>query len=804
MGITGLIPFLEKASRRANVSEFAGCTVAIDTYCWLHKGAFACADKLVRGEETDVHIKYCLKYVTMLLSKNIKPILVFDGRHLPAKAMTEMKRRESRDISKKRAAELLSLGKIDEARSFMRRSVDITHAMALALIKECRQRNVDCIVAPYEADAQLAYLNVKNYAQLVITEDSDLILFGCTKVLFKMDLDGTGTLVETAKLPLVMKCPIEHYRFDKFRRMCIMSGCDYLASLPGIGLVKARQFVTATQDSDFANALRKLPGFFNRSNLTVTDEYRENFLKAEATFKHQFVYDPIERKMLRLTEPDDEDIELALCVNAGELLEPAVAFQLALGNIEPFTLKKLDHWDPDHRDVTNEKDIKTSSWKDKGIANHPSIWSSSFTQYLSEDKPWMKKVKKVEPIISVPQTRLKKKVVTLVSKYVPETQDESLSIETLTSMYCKEPSVKKQKIDSETDTQYIETFTQDVHNIASTEIEITKNVKQKNKSPILQNRQRSFKKYLENRSDSIMKKLSRFPRTVLDDNIIESKFFNEPKDLDSKVENCVTIEESPEKCVQILEVDKKSIVDCKLHIDTQCTDSLLENSQKENSPNMSQKSPILDSSPKNRNPFKVRSNSDVSSLDNKSLSPNKSEKNPILESIPNNRSPSNSEDSLLQCNEQNSLIPNMTQNSPLESSQKTRNPFKLKSNCSENDSVLVDSEKYSPKMSQKSPILGVQPQSSYDTGYSESIIENTCPYEDMVVPVDPEITKSLYFNESPSPPKVSSQPCLDKFKQGAKKPTCRVPGLRKVTPLPTNQPTLLSKFGFQKRTVLKK
>lgn len=54
MGITGLIPFLEKASSTINVSEFSGSTVAIDTYCWLHKGAFACADKLVRGEDTDV------------------------------------------------------------------------------------------------------------------------------------------------------------------------------------------------------------------------------------------------------------------------------------------------------------------------------------------------------------------------------------------------------------------------------------------------------------------------------------------------------------------------------------------------------------------------------------------------------------------------------------------------------------------------------------------------------------------------------------------------------------------------------
>ena len=37
-------------------------------------------------------------------------------------------------------------------------------------------------MAPHEADAQLAYLNKINVAQIVITEDSDLILFGCEKV----------------------------------------------------------------------------------------------------------------------------------------------------------------------------------------------------------------------------------------------------------------------------------------------------------------------------------------------------------------------------------------------------------------------------------------------------------------------------------------------------------------------------------------------------------------------------------------------------------------------------------------------
>jgi exonuclease-1 len=39
-------------------------------------------------------------------------------------------------------------------------------------------------VAPYEADAQLAYLNKIGVAQVIITEDSDLLLFGCEKVYF--------------------------------------------------------------------------------------------------------------------------------------------------------------------------------------------------------------------------------------------------------------------------------------------------------------------------------------------------------------------------------------------------------------------------------------------------------------------------------------------------------------------------------------------------------------------------------------------------------------------------------------------
>lgn len=94
MGITGLLPFLKDASTPINIKQFAGQTVAVDTYCWIYRGAFSCAEELALGQKADGHVKYVLKYVTRFLEWGIKPIMVFDGACLPSKKGTEMKRRE--------------------------------------------------------------------------------------------------------------------------------------------------------------------------------------------------------------------------------------------------------------------------------------------------------------------------------------------------------------------------------------------------------------------------------------------------------------------------------------------------------------------------------------------------------------------------------------------------------------------------------------------------------------------------------------------------------------------------------------
>lgn len=284
--------------------------------------------------------------------------MVFDGRHLAAKAGVEAERRESRKAAKAKAKELIAAGKHTEARSYLQRALDVSHTMALELIDACHDRGIDCIVAPYEADGQLAYLSLTGIAEYVITEDSDLILFGCKKVLFKFSFSG-GLLVEADKLHLAMGVRKEKFTFTKFRHMCILSGCDYLASLPGIGLAKAKKFLLMTEETDMRRALGKIPSYLGIRQIVVTDEYKEGFLKAEATFQYMIVYDSKERKLTRLNEPEN-GIDETLLSNSGEFFEEELAYQLALGNIDPMSLKKVHNWDPD--DQIMDKHRARSIW----------------------------------------------------------------------------------------------------------------------------------------------------------------------------------------------------------------------------------------------------------------------------------------------------------------------------------------------------------------------------------------------------------------------------------------------------------
>jgi len=73
-----------------------------------------------------------------------------------------------------------------------------------------------------------------------------------TQIMFKMDISGNGTLIEQWHINKAMGLHPDAYTFDKFRYACILSGCDYVASLPGIGLAKATKVFRLSRQTDIA------------------------------------------------------------------------------------------------------------------------------------------------------------------------------------------------------------------------------------------------------------------------------------------------------------------------------------------------------------------------------------------------------------------------------------------------------------------------------------------------------------------------------------------------------------------------
>lgn len=212
-------------------------------------------DKIHMGEETQSYLNYVNKYIKELLALGCHVVMVFDGRPLPAKKSTNDDRREQREKRKEHAELLLAKGMEREARDTYRMATSISADIVEKTIQHFRSfSNVDIVVAPYEADAQLAYLMQANLVDAVITEDSDLIVFGCEKIYFKwQSATGECSVYEKENLKKCFTGELggDKFDFEKFRRICILAGCDYLqAGLPGVGLSTAAKFFALTSIKD--------------------------------------------------------------------------------------------------------------------------------------------------------------------------------------------------------------------------------------------------------------------------------------------------------------------------------------------------------------------------------------------------------------------------------------------------------------------------------------------------------------------------------------------------------------------------
>ncbi|GAQ80053.1 DNA repair protein XPGC [Klebsormidium nitens] len=266
----------------------------------------------------------------MLKHSKVIPILVFDGGPLPGKLEEESRREISRKENLAKAVAHEESGNHSAAYECYQKAVDITPAHALRLIKVLQEEKIDYIVAPYEADAQLAYLVINGLVDAVITEDSDLLAHGCPKVLYKMDKFGNGMQILYADLVKTKELCFTNFTQQMVLEMCIFSGCDYLASLPGMGVKRAHALVKRFK------TFRKAIKWLKFQGTDIPPGYEDAFHRAVLTFKHQRVFDPVSQRAVFLTEPYGSDVPDNLDF-VGPPLSPETARAIAAGQICPIS-----------------------------------------------------------------------------------------------------------------------------------------------------------------------------------------------------------------------------------------------------------------------------------------------------------------------------------------------------------------------------------------------------------------------------------------------------------------------------------
>ncbi|XP_059303409.1 exonuclease 1 isoform X1 [Lycium ferocissimum] len=348
MGIKDLLRFMKPYVETAHVKKYAGKRVGIDAYSWLHKGAYSCSMELCLNSEGDKklqYLNYFMHRINMLRHYKITPVVVFDGGNLPCKGATEDERHKRRKTNRDQAMLKLKEGNVGGAIELFQRAISVTPSMAHQLIQILKSENIEFVVAPYEADAQLAYLSnleeEKNGIVAVISEDSDLLAYGCPTVFFKMDAHGNGQEVVLDNVfSCVARVPsFRHFNKDLFAGMCVLAGCDFLPSVPGIGITKAYNLVSKYRNLDRVLSMLK----FEKGD-QVPEDYTKSFKEAVAVFHHARIYD-VSLKRIKHLKPVPEELLQFLNEELdflGPEILPSLATAIAQGNIDPCTMEAFN------------------------------------------------------------------------------------------------------------------------------------------------------------------------------------------------------------------------------------------------------------------------------------------------------------------------------------------------------------------------------------------------------------------------------------------------------------------------------
>lgn len=228
MGLRGLNRFLrtncQNNIRQISLWELKDKTVVVDASIYMYR--FQSDGGLIEG---------MYQMVGLLLHNEITPIFVFDGRPPPEKRDLLEKRKQDKIVAEKKFKEIKrriasnshdddEIAELEaEADQLRRQFVRITASNIFDVKNLLRIMGISYYESDGESDGICAKLVRKRLAFACLSEDMDMFIYGCPRVLRYLSLLKSSVVIYDLKgIINCLRLP-----FNDFQSICVLAGTDY-------------------------------------------------------------------------------------------------------------------------------------------------------------------------------------------------------------------------------------------------------------------------------------------------------------------------------------------------------------------------------------------------------------------------------------------------------------------------------------------------------------------------------------------------------------------------------------------------
>ncbi|KAJ4500795.1 hypothetical protein C8R41DRAFT_874204 [Lentinula lateritia] len=203
-----------------------------------------------------------------------------------AQFVSQVKGRNIDDVRREIDAEIASLDQ--QRKNAMRDAEDVNQQMVTQIMMMLRLFGIPYITAPMEAEAQCAELLSLNLVDAIITDDSDVFLFGGYRV-FKNMFNQSKTVECFLLSDLSRELGLDQ---GTLIRLAYLLGSDYVEGLPGVGPVVAMELLKEFPGDD---GLHKFKNWWLKVQ-SGKDHENDNSSSFQKRFKKKFkdLYLPVD------------------------------------------------------------------------------------------------------------------------------------------------------------------------------------------------------------------------------------------------------------------------------------------------------------------------------------------------------------------------------------------------------------------------------------------------------------------------------------------------------------------------------